>query len=63
MLIGALSLSAYIIGIRLYDASSIGLPFFGGESTISIASKVEPAIGRTMAFCVLSISQLFILLT
>ncbi len=59
MLIGALSLSAYIIGIRLYDASSIGLPFFGGESTISVASKVEPAIGRTMAFCVLSISQLF----
>lgn len=59
MLIGALSLSAYIIGIRLYDASSIGLPFFGGESTISLAKKVEPAIGRTMAFCVLSISQLF----
>ena len=59
LLVGSLSLCAYIIGIRLYDAHAIGLPFFGGESTVSIASKVEPVVGRTMAFCVLSISQLF----
>lgn len=59
MLIGALSLSAYIIGIRLYDASSLGLTFFSGKSTIAITSIVEPKIGRTMAFAVLSLSQLF----
>lgn len=59
MLIGALSLCAYIIGIRLYDASSLDLSFFSGKSTIAITSIVEPKIGRTMAFAVLSLSQLF----
>ncbi len=59
LLIGALSLTAYIIGIRLYDAQALNLSFFSGKSTFYITSNVEPAIGRTMAFCVLSISQLF----
>ena len=59
LLIGSLSLSAYIIGIKLYDAGGLGLPFFSGMSTMSIAKTVEPKIGRTMAFCVLSLSQLF----
>lgn len=58
-MVGSLSLCAYIIGIRLYDASSLALPFFGGQSTVSIASRVEPVIGRTMVFSVLSLSQLF----
>lgn len=59
MLIGALSLCAYIIGIRLYDAGSLGFPFWGGQSTVAIASIIEPKVGRTMAFAVLSLSQLF----
>lgn len=59
LLVGSLSLCAYIIGIRLYDASSLALPFFGGQRTVSIASRIEPVIGRTMAFSVLSLSQLF----
>ena len=58
-LIGALSLCAYIIGIRLYDAGSLGFPFWGGQSTVAIASIIEPKVGRTMAFAVLSLSQLF----
>src|SRR5690554_7542881 len=56
-LIGALSLCAYIIGIRLYDAGSLGFPFWGGQSTVAIASIIEPKVGRTMAFAVLSRSE------
>lgn len=59
MLIGALSLLAYIIGIRLYDAHILTNPLLGGESSVSIASRIKPEIGSTMAFAVLSLSQLF----
>lgn len=46
IMIGSLALLAFIIGIRYFD----------GDMSVSGA---VPYVGRTMAFCVLSLSQLF----
>lgn len=46
IMIGSLSLLAFVIGIRYFD----------GNAALTDGT---PAIGRTMAFCVLSLSQLF----
>lgn len=46
IMIGSLALCAFIIGIRYFDSNSI-------------ANDNLPIHGRTMAFCVLSLSQLF----
>ncbi|HHT97843.1 MAG TPA: calcium-translocating P-type ATPase, PMCA-type [Clostridiales bacterium] len=43
ILIGSLSLTAFVIGVRYYDVNHL----------------INPVYGRTMAFAVLSISQLF----
>lgn len=59
MLIGALSLLAFTIGIKFYDSKSVPGGLLSGTSTREIASLVTPNIGRTMAFAVLSLSQLF----
>ncbi len=59
ILIGFLSLLAFIIGIRVYDAGSISDTVLRHGSTVQIAANITPYIGRTMAFAVLSLSQLF----
>ncbi|WMJ90784.1 calcium-translocating P-type ATPase, PMCA-type [Anaerocolumna sp. MB42-C2] len=59
ILIGSLALLAFIIGIRVYDAESIKDTVLHHGSTVQIASNITPYIGRTMAFAVLSLSQLF----
>jgi Ca2+-transporting ATPase len=59
ILIGALALLAFIIGIRVYDSQTINDAFLKHGSTVQIASYVNPYVGRTMAFAVLSLSQLF----
>jgi Ca2+-transporting ATPase len=46
MMIGALALSAFVIGLRMFDSKT----YLGANN---------PEIGRTMAFAVLSLSQLF----
>lgn len=58
VLIGFLSLLAFIIGIRIYDSQTLDL-IYQNRSTVEIATMVKPEIGRTMAFAVLSLSQLF----
>lgn len=59
VLIGALALLSFIIGIRVYDSQTINDAFLKHGSTVQIASYVNPYVGRTMAFAVLSLSQLF----
>ncbi len=59
ILIGFLSLLAFIIGIRVYDSQSIQDALLRHGSTVEIAGRTTPYIGRTMAFAVLSLSQLF----
>ncbi len=59
VLIGFLSLLAFIIGIRVYDSQSINDTVLRHGSTLEIAGNITPYIGRTMAFAVLSLSQLF----
>lgn len=59
IMIGFLSLLAFIIGVRIYDNQVITDPLLRNGTTISIASAITPNIGRTMAFAVLSLSQLF----
>lgn len=59
VMIGFLSLLAFIIGIRIYDSRVITDPLLRNGSTVSLASEIVPNIGRTMAFAVLSLSQLF----
>lgn len=46
IMIGSLALCAFVVGIRYFDGSAVAL----GQ---------EPVYGRTMAFCVLSLSELF----
>lgn len=58
-LIGGLSLLAFIIGIKFYDSQSILGNITANSSIREIAALVDPSIGRTMAFAVLSLSQLF----
>ncbi len=59
ILIGFLSLLAFIIGIRVYDSQTINDTLLRHGSTVEIAGNITPYIGRTMAFAVLSLSQLF----
>lgn len=54
MMIGALSLIAFIVGIRFFDAPGANQP-----SLALLLTDVTPKVGRTMAFAVLSLSQLF----
>lgn len=54
MMIGALSLIAFIVGIRFFDA-----PNAAQSSLAALLTDVTPQVGRTMAFAVLSLSQLF----
>ena len=59
IMIGFLALLAFIIGIRVYDSRLITDPLLQHGSTVMIATAITPKVGRTMAFAVLSLSQLF----
>lgn len=55
ILIGSLSLGAFVIGAKFYDMPGLFKSFIGhGGSTYYV-----PRVGRTMCFAVLSLSQLF----
>lgn len=59
ILIGSLALLAFIIGIRVYDSKVINPSILTTMTTFEIAALVTPNVGRTMAFAVLSLSELF----
>lgn len=59
IMVGFLALLAFIIGIRVYDSRLITDPLLQHGSTIMVATAITPKVGRTMAFAVLSLSQLF----
>lgn len=59
ILIGFLALLAFIIGIRLYDSKALGTAVSQYRNTVEISAMLRPDVGRTMAFAVLSLSQLF----
>lgn len=56
IMIGLLALTAYLIGVRFYDFKET---FPGLKFTHHLLADIPPQVGRTMAFAVLSISQLF----
>ncbi len=59
LLIGGLSLLAFILGIKFFDSRNIPAELLAGSNLREIATMADPYIGRTMAFAVLSLSQLF----
>jgi Ca2+-transporting ATPase len=59
ILVGFLALLAFIIGIRLYDSKTLGTAVSQYRNTVEISAMLRPDVGRTMAFAVLSLSQLF----
>ena len=59
IMIGFLALLAFIIGIRIYDSQTITDSSILHGSTVKLAATIIPNVGRTMAFAVLSLSQLF----
>ena len=56
IMIGLLALTAFMIGVRFYDYKGT---FPNMEFTAHLLKEIPPQVGRTMAFAVLSISQLF----
>ncbi|SHO51239.1 cation-translocating P-type ATPase [Anaerocolumna xylanovorans] len=59
ILIGSLALLAFIIGIRFFDSAALPGDLTRNSRTVELAALTTPYIGRTMAFAVLSLSQLF----
>lgn len=59
ILIGSLALLAFIIGIRFFDSAALPGDLVRNSRTVELATLTTPYVGRTMAFAVLSLSQLF----
>ncbi len=59
ILIGSLALLAFIIGIRFFDNNTLPSDVIRDSKTVELAALSTPYVGRTMAFAVLSLSQLF----
>ena len=59
IMIGSLALTAFIIGLRYYDAPTLLRSLSEQMSGKSLPGTSIPWVGRTMAFAVLSLSQLF----
>ncbi len=57
MMIGSLALIAFVIGHHYYDLPALSKAMEGNSNTLP--SNYIPWVGRTMAFAVLSLSQLF----
>jgi Ca2+-transporting ATPase len=58
IMIGSLALLAFVIGIRFYDMPGLNAAL-KDQTGNSIPNTYIPWVGRTMAFAVLSLSQLF----
>ncbi|MGF7142511.1 Ca2+-transporting ATPase [Anaerotaenia torta] len=58
LMIGSLALLAFLIGFHYYDTPGLFRPFSPGSASADAVTYV-PWVGRTMAFAVLSLSQLF----
>lgn len=58
IMIGMLALLAFVIGLRCYDYIYAIDTIPGYQSSLTL-QEVTPHVGRTMAFAVLSLSQLF----
>lgn len=59
IMIGSLALLAFVIGIHYYDNPALLNALKGQSGNNSLPSTYIPWVGRTMAFAVLSLSQLF----
>lgn len=59
LMIGCLALLAFIIGYHYYDLPTMRQSLTGSELSNTPPSSYIPWVGRTMAFAVLSLSQLF----
>lgn len=57
IMIGSLALTAFVLGYKYYDSPAMGVAFTGQPG--NDAKIYIPWVGRTMAFAVLSLSQLF----
>lgn len=59
IMIGSLALTAFVIGFHYYDLMAINLSIAPKNDLNSTPATVIPWVGRTMAFAVLSLSELF----
>ncbi len=59
LLIGSLSLGAFVIGLRFFDTPALERSLSEQLSTGALPGTFIPWVGRTMAFAVLSLSELF----
>jgi Ca2+-transporting ATPase len=59
LMIGSLALLAFVIGYHYYDLPDIVKSLSGQDVSNTPPSSYVPWVGRTMAFAVLSLSQLF----
>ncbi|MBP1754494.1 MAG: hypothetical protein H6Q59_892, partial [Firmicutes bacterium] len=59
ILIGSLSLLAFVIGFHYYDTPGFFQSLLPGTGGTSAPATYIPWVGRTMAFAVLSLSELF----
>ncbi|MBH1940678.1 calcium-translocating P-type ATPase, PMCA-type [Mobilitalea sibirica] len=59
ILIGSLALTAFVIGYRYYDMPALLKSLTNQVDTNAMPGSYVPWVGRTMAFAVLGLSQLF----
>lgn len=59
IMIGSLALLAFVIGYHYYDLPTLVNTLLGANDSTTVESAYIPWVGRTMAFAVLSLSQLF----
>jgi Ca2+-transporting ATPase len=58
-LIGSLALTAFVVGFKYYDIPALFKSMSGQENLNVLPGTYAPWVGRTMAFAVLSLSELF----
>jgi Ca2+-transporting ATPase len=58
-MIGSLALTAFVIGFKYYDSQALLRSLSEQDSLNALPGTYIPWVGRTMAFAVLSLSQLF----
>ncbi|MDF2543581.1 MAG: hypothetical protein K0S47_3299 [Herbinix sp.] len=59
IMIGTLALTAFILGLRYFDTPAFLRSLAEQGNQVDTSAGVIPQVGRTMAFAVLSLSQLF----
>jgi Ca2+-transporting ATPase len=58
-MIGSLALTAFVIGFKYFDSQALLRSLYEQENLNALPGTYIPWVGRTMAFAVLSLSQLF----